>query len=500
MTARLKRIGLFGEGIYSKSPVVTRQRRLNCYLEVRPDGDKSSIVCYGTPGLRFAFNASTPLNQPARGLLGNDTALYMVASNQIKSLSATGVVLGSASIGTTQGLVGMALNPTQLLVVDGSAGYVYTVATGALVAAGGAFPNGAKTATYCNGFFICEQPGTNQFFVSGLNDGTVWNGLSFAAAVQAIDGIEACDSVGGILIIFSAGHIEFWQNVGSNPEPFQYITNSAAMIGLEAIYSRVHCGDELLFLGHKTGGSSQSSSGSFHFYKIKGYQVSPISTSDVDNIVQAMAKTSSIADCTGYSYDIDNHSFAQFNFPSANRSLLYDSATGFWSEVQSGITSGYAARHLGNLGCGAFDQTFVADYGNGNVYIPDPAVYTDNGNVIVRELVTKTGLEDFNTVRYGQIYLDMQTGVGLSSPGVQGYTPQVELSVARDGRDFGIARLFPLGQMGQYLTRINGRRWGRARTLTLRIRMTDPVPFVITSGAAMTSLRAGRQGRAGSAA
>lgn len=492
MTAKLKRIPLFGEGVNSKSPVVTRQRRLNCYLEVRRDQDKSAVVLYGTPGLSLAFTGTSSLNSPLRGMLGNDYNLYVVVDNQIKSVTAAGATLLSGSIGTTSGLVGMALNLTQMMVVDGNLGYVFDTTTGAVTMAGGAFPNGAKTVTQCNGFFACERAGTNQFFVSGFNDGTVWSGLSFAAAVQAIDGILAMETLGGLLIPMSSGHVEFWQNLGLPQEPFQYIQNSASMIGLQAINSRVHCGDSLLFLAHTGGGSFQNSTGSFQIAKITGYQVSIVSTTDIDNILQTMARESTITDCTAYSYQIDGHVFAQFNFPTANRSLLFDVSTGFWSEVQTGVTPNYASRHIGNLAAGAFDRVYVADYHNNNVYTPNPTVYTDNGNVIVRELVTKAAVEDFNTFRINQVYLDMQTGVGLADSSAQGYSPIVELSIARDNRDFGTPRYLSLGRLGQFMTRVIARRFGRARQATIKVRMTDPVPFVITSGAIMTSARAGR--------
>src|SRR6266567_2043550 len=434
MTARIKRIPFFGEGIYSRSPVVTRQRRLNCYLEVRKDGDKSSIVCYGTPGLSLAFNSGAPLNLPARGMVGNDTGLYVVTGGAVKSLTAAGALLTSGMIGTTVGLVGMALNPTQLMVVDGSLGYVFNPTTGVATPVVG-FPNGANTVAYCNGFFVSELPGTNQFFVSAFNDGTTWPGLAFGAAVQAIDGIKAIDTLGGLLILFSGGHIEFWQNVGASPEPFQYIQNSASMVGLAGINSRVHAGEALLFLARTGGGSFQNTGGSYQIAQIKGYSVSVVSTSDVDNILQTIARTSTLQDCTAYSYQVDDHVFVQFNFGVANRSLLYDVTEKLWSEVQSGITAQYAARHLGNLACSAYNQTYVADYGNANVYTYDPGVYTDNGNTIMREVVSRCAIDDFNTFRMGEVYLDMRTGVGLSNPALQGYSPRVGLSIARDNRD-----------------------------------------------------------------
>lgn len=492
MTARLKRVPIFGDGVYSGSPVITRQRRLNCYLEVRKDKEKSTIICRGTPGLKFAFNAGTPNNQPIRGMVGNNTGLYIAAGYLIQSLSSSGATLQQGTISSASGLVGMAINPTQVMVVDGVHGYVFNPANGAVTVVGASFPNGALTVCYCNGFFIAEDPGTNDFFVSNLNDGTIWNGLSFAAAVQTTDGIKAVDTTGGILVVFSAGHCEFWQNVGASPEPFQYIQNSASMFGLAAVNGRVHVGDSLYFLCRTGGAGFQNQTGAVQIARIDGYSVKIASSTDIDTILQQMDATSGVSDATAFSYQVGSHSMAQFNFPAANRSLLLDTTTGFWSEAQSGVTSAYAARHLGNLAASAYGKGLIADYSNGNVYTFDPDTFTDNGSVIVRELVTRAALDDFNTIRASELYLDMATGIGLSSPLAQGYTPMVEISIARNNGAFGRSRLIPLGAQGETSARVRVRRLGRGRVLTVRARVTDPVPFIITAGAIRTSSRAGR--------
>ena len=488
MTQKMRRVAFFGRGVLAKSAVVTRQRRVNCYLEVRKDDDKTSIACYGTPGLKFAFNASSPLNLPSRGLIGNATALYNVAGSTLKVLGSNGTVSATQLIGSGSGLVGLALNPTQLMIVDGSLGYCYTPSSNTIVAVGASFPNGAKTVTYSNGFFVCELPGTNEFFVSNLNDGTTWNGLSYATAVQAIDGILAVDQLAGILIPFSSGHCEFWQNVGSTPEPFQYIQNSAQMYGLAAVYARAHSGTDLYFLAQTGGGSFQNTGGAVQVARIRGYSVNVVSTPDIDNILQTAARTSTVSDATMYSYQQDSHTFVQLNLPTANRSLLYDTSEDLWSEVQTGITSGYAARHQGNLCASAYGQTYISDYQNGNLYTYDPTVYTDNGSTILREVVGRAMVENGNTFRCSQILFDMETGVGLSSPSAQGYSPNVMISVARDGRNFCPPRLVPLGMQGQDYTRVVSRRWGKARTeMTVRLQMTDPVKFVVAYGAVRIS-------------
>ena len=148
---------MFGNGIASKSLPVTAQRRLNCYFENRPDGDKTAVAVFGTPGLvKKQTLAST-----CRGLYGRQSTLYAVASNQLYSLDTSFNITSLGTISTTTGSVGMASNPSQLIVVSGTYGYLYNYSTAAftqITSAG--FPNGAQTVTFVGGYFVCEQPGT----------------------------------------------------------------------------------------------------------------------------------------------------------------------------------------------------------------------------------------------------------------------------------------------------------------------------------------------------
>jgi hypothetical protein len=58
-----------------------------------------------------------------------------------------------------------------------------------------------------------------------------------------------------------------------------------------------------------------------------------------------------------------------------------------------------------------------------------------------------------------------------------------------DGRTWSGERYIPLGAVGTYQTRVIARRFGSTRTATWRIRMSDPVKFVITDGAIKISER-----------
>jgi Phage stabilisation protein len=469
----LKTVPLFGSGMAGKSYTVTRQRRLNCYLENRQDGDKAQVVCYGTPGLSLQFT----LANIARGVFGTQSALYAVSGSTFYSLASTGSVLYSQSISSNTGLVAMANNATQLLLVDGSAGYIFS--SGALTPISApAFPNGCQTCTFISSRFVVEKPNTQQFWVSDVFDGSMWNSLAFASASQYSDNIVAVDSLTANLVIFSERHVEFWQDVGATPEPFAPILSATSEYGLEARFSRSHVDNSIIYLAHNPQGNPQ-------ICRIQGYQVTVISTPDLDYILNSFAY---VNDGVSLSYMIDGHPMYQLSIPNANRSFLYDCSTGVWSEVQTGLTAGYAQRHTGNLGTYYAGNTLITDYANGNVYMFSGSEYTDNGTTILRELVSRHANEDFNVFTVDEVYVDMETGVGLNSG--QGILPNVSLECSKDnGRTFGTPLPYGLGAMGNYLVRMIWRRFGSARDFVFRLRMTDPVKFVITNAALSTRVR-----------
>lgn len=471
---RLTPVPLFGAGIASKSFVSTRQRRLNVYFEVREDGDKSRFAVFGTPGLTLTFQAANSVNT-VRGMLGTPAALYVVASNKLQVITAIGPPLvysvPTGTLATLGGLVTLSTNNTQVLVADGNTGYIYNVANNTFGPIGGAFPNNAQTLTFVSGFFVAEQPGSQQFWTSNANDGSTWSGLNFATANAYSGYINAVDNLSGNLILFSTDHLEFWQNIGSAPEPFAPIVTGAREYGLAAVFSRAHLRETICFL-------AQNREGQVQIAQISGYDLKIISTPDIDNLINGFDV---VSDAVALAYGVDAHKFYQITFPTANRSFLFDASTQLWSEVQTGV-SVVPVRHVGNLAANFQGQTLVSDYSNNNIYKFDVDNYLDNDIPIARELITRHVLSSFNRIRVARVYLDMETGVGLQTG--QGSNPQIMLSYSKDnGRTWSGERWQPLGRVGQYRTRVRWNRFGSTYDAVFKIRMTDPVKFVITDGA-----------------
>lgn len=471
----LQVVPLFGSGIASKSFVVTRQRRLNVYFERREDKDKTAVAVYGTPGMASAgFTLPTPAGLPPRGMFGTQQVLYLVAYSTFLELGiqvpqTTAFFRGT--LATTTGLVSMANSATQVVITDGTKGYLYTPAILTFTPIAASFPNGAKTVTFVASFFVAEQPGSQQFWISNANDGSTWNALAFASASSFASNILAVDNNAGNLVLFCEQHMEFWQNVGTTPQPFAPILSAANEYGLAAIFSRAHVDQSIIFL-------AQTREGEVQFVQLRGFSVKNITDPDIGAIVNGFT---TVFDATAMSYEVDEHKFYQITFPIENRSFMFDCSTGIWSEMQTGANV-LPTRHLANLSAYYAGNRYFSDSVSSTIYTMDRNRYDDNGDVIVRELITRHVLSGFNRIRISSLYLDMETGVGLQTG--QGANPQVMLQYSKDnGRTWSAERWASSGLVGNYIARVMWRRFGSTRDATFRIRMTDPVKFVITEGA-----------------
>ncbi len=180
----MKRIPLFGTGLLANSAVISRQRRLNCFFELRKDGDKDAIVIRGTPGIVSLLELP---GAPIRGWRVVSNILYVVAGLSLcKVLQDLSVTIVGTFDSNSNGTVSISDNGVQLLIVDGFAGYIYTITTGsyaqsALNAAGSFgkitdlnFPNGTGSVTFMDGRLIVAKPNTRQFYCSEFYDGTDW--------------------------------------------------------------------------------------------------------------------------------------------------------------------------------------------------------------------------------------------------------------------------------------------------------------------------------------
>lgn len=465
----MRPIPLFGQGVTSYSAVVTRQRRLNVMYDLRPDQDRAAVVAVGTPG--SVLYATIP-NAPVRGYHSVGETLYVVAGNGLYKINSAGAVLYCTDLPTASGYVGLADNSVQLFIVDGVGGYSYNINTGIKTTVTDVnFPNGATSVAFLNGYFIVNKPGTREFYVSNLLDGTVWTTLglpTFGTKENTSDLLLEVDVLNGNLILWGQFSIEFWQDVGNAlpAVPFQRVNGASQSWGIAATDSNVKVKNTQMFLGYNPDGNVQ-------VVMLNGYTPVPVSTADIDYLISNFSR---VDDAVAMAYTAYGHAVYQITFPTAGRTLAYDTTTQVWHDAQTGPSE--SATHYGRQSVAWLRGNYFSDATTGNVYRFDEDVFTDNGVAIPREICTRHIRADGNQIFLTQLMLDMAAG--------QGNEPVVFISVSRDnGNTFGPEKQRRLGAVGQYAKRIVFNRLGYGRDLVIKIRMVDNSRFIITGGSAV---------------
>jgi hypothetical protein len=154
-------------------------------------------------------------------------------------------------------------------------------------------------------------------------------------------------------------------------------------------------------------------------------------------------------------------------------------------------------------------MNLVGDWENGQVYMLDPNVYTDDGNEIRRLRRAPHLVSDFQRQYFSELQILFQPGVGLSgnvvgttsptnavagvavaglaiagqnSLATLGANPQAMLRWSNDGgstwsKEYWVS----IGLQGAYKNRAIWRRLGMARDRIFEVVVTDPIKAVIVA-------------------
>ena len=273
----------------------------------------------------------------------------------------------------------------------------------------------------------------------------------------------------GEILLFGGNTIEPWGSTGGSDFPFSPIKGSVSEIGLAARWSVQKFDSGVAFLGKNLQGQVQ-------VYRLDGYVPRVISSQEIDSHINGYG---TVSDATSMSFMDRGHPLYIINFPSAGKSWMYDASTNMWSPRESGLAGD---RYHGEMAIDYINKIRIADYSDGSICTLDATAYTENGTAIAREIIGKHFFADYNRVIVDELRVDFETGVGLNSG--QGSNPQAMLSISKNnGHTFGTELWVSIGAIGAYFARAVWRRLGMGRDWVFKIRVTDPVPVVITGAA-----------------
>ncbi len=413
----------------------------------------SQITISADDGSGPALNGSTVVITTTGDMQVDDNNLTMAGGF---------IMPGSGGEGTTPGCinkVSMSHNdadPSQLVIVDGTNGWIYTT-TGGLVEITDDDFYPSRVVDFQDGYFVFIRDGTGQWFLSNLNDGTLYTATDIATAEGDPDNLVSLISQRRELWLFGAETIEIWYNSGSGSPPFSRYEGGFIERGCAAAFSIAEDDNSLFWLGEDR-----------IFYRADGYQPVRISQHGIE---EALRKYAVIDDACAFIYTMSGHKFYVVTFPAEDHTWVYDIATKLWHERQSfGMGRWRVSTHIE-----AYGKHLVGDFQDGKIGELDLDTYAEYG-VTMQGLATGSVIHaDRTRISHRRFELDIESGVGLTTG--QGSDPLIWLSWSDDGgRTWSARKPFrSMGKLGEYQQRLRWNRMGSARERIYKVVVSDPV-------------------------
>jgi hypothetical protein len=423
---------------------------INAFAEMA-EGDKADqFAVMAIPGLvPFADLGSSPV----RGLHRMGDTLYAVSGTTLYSVAEDGT---SSSLGTIGGSlpVMMADNGAELAIQGGALNNEgYVLSGGTLYSSITNLPP-VSNVVYIDGYFVWSVFESDQFIISGINDGLTYDPLDVATVEGDPDDIIAVVNDHRELQFYGSRTVEIWYNSGAADFPFARQGNAFIERGCIDRNSLVKIDNSVHFVGDDRV-----------VYRLNGYEPVRISTHAIE------FRISDAEWFRGFTYTQQGHKFYVLNTDAG--CWAYDMATGAWAQRRSLAQINYR----GANGAVAYGTPLIGSAYNGKIYLPDLDVNDEDGEVIPVEIqIPSLQTNRLRSTLYA-FEAQIQAGVGNSSDA----DPQIILQYSKDGGNTYSAELSrTMGAVGGYLTRCIWRLGVSFRQLQIRLKLPAKVQrFII---------------------
>lgn len=456
-----------GPSYESRSRTVAGDATFNLFTEAVESGTGKAKYClYGRPGsTQFADTAAAGGGQ---GILEVQGRAFAVANGRLYEVFSDATVNDIGTVGTTD-TVSMAANSTQLIVVSAAGGgWILPLNDSAAYAqiTSAGFPVGSDSVTYQDTYFIATRNGTQEFFISAPGDGTSWDPLDFASKEGNPDFVLAVQMVRRQLWVLGTDTSEIWWNSGQPNFPFQPIQGALVQTGAAAIRTPTIVGNGMFWLGKNSRGKAVA-------FAEQNFVPIRVSNHAVENEWNGY---STISDAIGYGLELNGHTFNVISFPTAGKTWVLDTKSGFWHQWDwwnTDLGAGEAA--LARFHCFCFDQHLVLDWKLGNVHTQSLDAYTDSGGVIRR--MRRSPHVDQAKHRDRHVRFEMDMEVGTVPVEGNGSDPVYSLRFSDDGGFTWSNELIRyIGKTGKYANQVVWRQLGSSRDRVYELVSTEPIP------------------------
>jgi len=351
--------GFIGPSNTLRSRNVNAERTINWYVEAAgPGAPKVASWLVPTPGVRPFVVLD---NGPVRGLFAQDGRMFAVGGSSLYEVFASHTVINRGTAladGRPATIASNGANGGQLFITSGGLGYIYSLVTDT-VAPVTTNAEPVQMGAFSDGYFIALKANSNQFNISTLYDGTVWDPLDVYQVSTVADQVVTLVESHRDLWLLGSQTSSVWSNTGDADTVFQPIAGVKIDQGSGAAFSAVTLDNTLYWLG----GNAQ---GDRVVYRANGYTPERISDHGVE---YALDQVPRVSDAIGWGYQQEGHAFYCLYVPLAQTTWVYDVATRVWHE--RAIWDSVHLRwlpHYGRCHCVAFGKHFIGDRSSGAIY------------------------------------------------------------------------------------------------------------------------------------
>ena len=439
------------------------QRSVNMYSIISESGSSvSPAAIRSTPGLRSFVEIG---GGAIRGGFESDSRAFFVSGNEFYEIFADGTSTLRGTLDTLTGQCQLVDNPTQIMIIDGVEGYIFTKTTNAFAKITDVdFPT-PSSLTFQDGYFIVSEADSSKYAISALNDGTSWGALDSTTVEASPDALVAVRSNRSNLWTFGTKITEVFQNTGAVSFPFQRISGAFIQTGCAAPDTIRNLDNRLIWLGIDENGDSI-------VFRSNNYNAERISTQAIE---RKIAESTQFEESFAWTYHERGHAFYVLQVKGLNTTLVYDISTGLWHErVYRNPITADEEQHRGSCHVYAFNKHLVGDRENNKVYEMSLDFYDDDGDPLVKKRILPHIDEARRLIPHTQLELNMEAGVGLTSG--QGSDPQIIMRYSDDNGHTWSSELWrDIGEKGKYGTQVIWNKLGMARDRIYEFSVSDPV-------------------------
>lgn len=345
-------------------------------------------------GTYKAINGTYWWEEKSMLIVVSDGYVYKILDELGTSVNITGDKLNENGKVTfaTNGTTLVMANGGRMVYTDGTANTQYIADTDA--------PTSVTHVAFLDYWLIANVTNTGVFkFADFINAPTTWLSIDIAGAEANPDIILGLYVNKRILTLVGTHSIEFWMNDGVTP--FSRLQGTTTAIGGMAPHSTVFANE----VGYYWDSSRR-------FVRLQGSSPDILST-PYDRLIQSY---STVDDCVSDYIFIEGKHFVRFQFPSENKTLMYDLEGDYWTEWEYHDGLSGNKRFLGEYYtyCRKWNLHIFGSWRDDMLYKMTPSSHTDDGVDIHFQRVT--GHNDYGNPGVDKVSYDMHFRMKTGEP------------------------------------------------------------------------------------